>query len=118
MNKLKLNLMQILKDVLLRWSSKLKALNLSALNNQLYSPAGKNHTDTPIKDFEGLDNSPIQFDSARTSDYNLLQGNMKKDTQPQKLLMEQESNYSSEELEALVFSQKNEIKRLTSLLQE
>lgn len=118
MNKLKLNLMQILKDVLLRWSSKIKALNLSALNNQLCSPVGKNHTDTPIKDLDGLDNSPIQFDSARTNDYNLPQGNMKRGSIPGQVLAEPISQLCAEELEALVFTQRNEIKRLSALIQE
>jgi hypothetical protein len=118
MNKLKLNLMQIFKDVLLRWSSKIKALSLVAVGNQMHSPAGKNHTDTPIKEFEGLDNSPIQFDSARTNDYYTSQGIMKKDTNPGSVCADGQTQMSMEELEALVFSQRNEIRKLTGLIQE
>lgn len=117
MNKLKLNLMQILKDVLLRWSSKLKAISLSAINNHDYSPAGKNHTDTPIKDLEGLENSPIQFDSARTNELYPLQA-MKKGSNPGQAIAQESLQMSAAELEALVFSQRNEIKRLNAMLEE
>lgn len=117
MKKLKLNFMQILKDVLLRWSNR---VNTMAIQSEQYkSPSHtKAHVDTPIKAYTSFDSDSPAFNKPtgmRT--FNI----MKKGDHPEGQMVNSDGADTQDritDLESIIFEQKNEIRKLKLAVEE